>query len=72
MFQLAAAEAAKTTKGNPARCLIGSPLIGAIGGIMRALTFRDRMREEAAKPAAAEMADPWRLTLERARQGRLL
>jgi hypothetical protein len=34
---------------------------------MRALTFRDRMREEAAKAAAAEAADPWRLPLERVR-----
>ena len=34
---------------------------------MRALTFRERMREEAAKSAAAETADPWRLTLERVR-----
>ena len=34
---------------------------------MRALTFRERMREEAAKAAAAKSADPWRLTLERAR-----
>ena len=34
---------------------------------MRALTFRERMREEAAKSAAAESADPWRLTLERVR-----
>ena len=34
---------------------------------MRALTFRERMREEAAKAAAAETADPWRLTLERVR-----
>ena len=34
---------------------------------MRALTFRDRMREEAAKAAAVETADPWRLTLERVR-----
>ena len=34
---------------------------------MRALTFRGRMREEAAKAAAAESADPWRLTLERVR-----
>ena len=34
---------------------------------MRALTFRERMREEAAKAAAAESADPWRLTLERVR-----
>ena len=32
---------------------------------MRALTFRERLREEAAKAAAAELADPWRLTLER-------
>ena len=34
---------------------------------MRALSFRERMREEAAKAAAAESADPWRLTLERVR-----
>jgi hypothetical protein len=34
---------------------------------MRALTFRNRVREEAAKSAAAETADPWRLTLERVR-----
>jgi hypothetical protein len=34
---------------------------------MRALSFRDRMREEAAKSAAAETADPWRLTLEHVR-----
>ena len=34
---------------------------------MRALTFRERMREEAAKSAAAENTDPWRLTLERVR-----
>ncbi len=34
---------------------------------MRALTFRERMREEAAKLAAAETADPWRVTLERVR-----
>ena len=34
---------------------------------MRALTFRDRMREEAAKAAAAETADPWLFTLERVR-----
>ena len=32
---------------------------------MRALTFRERMREEAAKAAAAKSADPWRLTLAR-------
>ena len=32
---------------------------------MRALTFRERLREEEAKAAAAETADPWRLTLER-------
>jgi hypothetical protein len=32
---------------------------------MRALSFRERMREEAAKSAAATTADPWRLTLER-------
>jgi hypothetical protein len=31
---------------------------------MRALTFKQRM-EEAAKAAAAEIVDPWRLTLER-------
>ena len=34
---------------------------------MRALSFRDRMREEAARAAAAEAADPWRLRLERVR-----
>src|SRR6476659_10608032 len=34
---------------------------------MRALSFRERMREEAAKAAAAESADPWRFTLERVR-----
>jgi hypothetical protein len=33
---------------------------------MRALTFRDRMHE-AAKSAAAESADSWRLALERVR-----
>jgi hypothetical protein len=33
---------------------------------MRALSFRDRMRE-AAKSVAAETVDPWRLTLERVR-----
>ena len=31
---------------------------------MRSLTFRERMREEAARAAAAEAADPWRLRLE--------
>jgi hypothetical protein len=35
--------------------------------MMRALTFRERLREEAAKAAAAEAADPWRLKLERVR-----
>jgi hypothetical protein len=34
---------------------------------VRALSFRERMREEAAKAAAAEPVDPWRVTLERAR-----
>jgi hypothetical protein len=34
---------------------------------MRALSFRDRMREEAAKSATAENTDPWRLRLERVR-----
>ena len=34
---------------------------------VRALSFRERMREEAARSAAAELADPWRLTLERVR-----
>jgi hypothetical protein len=32
---------------------------------MRALSFRERMREEAARSAAVQRADPWRLTLER-------
>jgi len=34
---------------------------------MRTLSFRERMREEAAKAATAERADPWRLRLERVR-----
>ena len=34
---------------------------------MRALTFRERMREEAAKAAATETVDPWQVTLERVR-----
>ena len=34
---------------------------------MRALSFRDRMREEEAKAAAAEAADPWQLKLARVR-----
>jgi hypothetical protein len=34
---------------------------------MRAVSFRDRMREEAAKAAAAGHVDPWRLRLERVR-----
>ena len=34
---------------------------------MRALRFRDRLKEEEAKAAAAESADPWRLILERVR-----
>ena len=34
---------------------------------MRPLTFRERMREEAAKAAAAEAGDPWQLRLERVR-----
>ena len=34
---------------------------------MRALSFRDRLKEELAKVAAAESADPWRLRLERVR-----
>ena len=34
---------------------------------MRALSFRERMREEAAKAAVAESSDPWRLTLVRVR-----
>ena len=32
---------------------------------MRALSFRERLREEKAKAAAAEPVDPWWLTLER-------
>jgi hypothetical protein len=32
---------------------------------MRALTIRGRLREEEAKAAAAEVADPWRFALER-------
>jgi hypothetical protein len=34
---------------------------------MKALTFRERMREEGAKADAAKSVDPWRLTLERVR-----
>ena len=34
---------------------------------MRTFSFRERMREEAARAAAVEAADPWRLTLERVR-----
>ena len=34
---------------------------------MRALTFRERLKKEAAKSAAAEATDPWRLRLERVR-----
>jgi hypothetical protein len=34
---------------------------------VRALSFRDRLKEEEAKAAAAEAADPWRLRLERVR-----
>src|SRR4029077_19628729 len=47
--------------------LTGSPLIGANGGVVRALTFRERLRGEAAKAAEAETADPWQLRLERVR-----
>ena len=32
---------------------------------MRALSFRERLQEEAAKAAATESLDPWRLTLAR-------
>ena len=34
---------------------------------MRALTFRERLREEEAKAATLELADPWHLRLERVR-----
>ena len=34
---------------------------------MRALTFRERLREEEAKAAAATAADPWQVRLERVR-----
>jgi hypothetical protein len=34
---------------------------------MRALSFRERMRAEAAKAGTAEIPDPWRFTLERVR-----
>ena len=60
------AAAARSGKGKTASCLTGSLLIGKNGVVMRALTFRERMREEAAK-AAAEAADPWKLMLERVR-----
>jgi hypothetical protein len=43
-------------------------MVGLQGGPeLRALSFRDRLREEAAKSAAAENTDPWRLTLQRVR-----
>src|SRR4029079_12406153 len=66
MFLLAAAAPTKTIR-KAASGLTGPALIGANGGIMRALSFRDRMREEAAKAVAAEHVDPWRLTLARVR-----
>ena len=34
---------------------------------MRAVSFRERLREETAKAAAAEAADPWQLRFERVR-----
>jgi hypothetical protein len=34
---------------------------------VRTLSFRDRLKEEEVKAAAAETADPWLLTLQRAR-----
>src|ERR1700758_3137147 len=34
---------------------------------MRAASFRDRMRAEAAEAAAADTVDPWRVRLERVR-----
>ena len=67
MFLLAPAAPAKSSKGKAASCLADSPMIGANGGVMRSLTFRERMQEEASKATAAESADPWRLTLERVR-----
>jgi hypothetical protein len=67
MFLLAPAGAAKSGKEKTASCLIGSLFTSANRGMMRALTFRDRLRGEAAKAAAAESADPWRLRLERVR-----
>jgi hypothetical protein len=67
MFLLAPAAKASSGKGKAASCLTGSAVVGANGGIMRLLTFRERMRDEAAKTATAETADPWRLTLERVR-----
>jgi hypothetical protein len=35
--------------------------------MMRVLSFRERMQQEAAKAAAAETVDPWRRRLERVR-----
>src|ERR1700751_97415 len=67
MFLLAPAAKASSGKGKAASCLTGPAGVGANGGIMRVLTFRERMRDEAAKTATAETADPWRLTLERVR-----
>ena len=63
----ATAEAACSAEEKAASSLTRSPLIGAMGGMMRAVTFRERMREEAAKAAAAEVTDPWSLRLARVR-----
>jgi hypothetical protein len=35
--------------------------------MMQALSFREKMKQEAAKSAAAESADPWSVTLARVR-----
>src|SRR5262249_19030559 len=67
MFLLAPAATASSGKGKAPSCLTCSASIGPNGGTMRALTFRERMQEEAAKGAAAETVDPWRLTLTRVR-----
>lgn len=66
MFLLAPAGTASSAERKPASCLTGSLLIRT-GGNMRGLTFRERLREEKVKAAAAEAADPWRLHLERVR-----
>jgi hypothetical protein len=55
---------------SPHRAERGSTIRNSVNS--PGLTFRERLREEEAKAAAAESADPWRLTLERVRGRREL